>query len=233
MAAWHATSVARRTGVPGSAISSRALPTNGALQAGAARMDRPRTGATRRPGAQRAAAMLGRPSAAETVQVTNLVGPMNGLSEVITWTCGAVRMNARSAASSFQTEQGPVVAGERLGPQCVADQALCRGQLLAYRRDGPEETHRGGDPLQRQVGSHDQVAGFGAHLRAGCPGQVRHGSEPTSRAKRPSAAPGSGSGSPGHRPNSGLRHGSAMSPKTNLPGPASRPDHGSPSVASD
>ena len=32
--------------------------------------------------------MLGRPSAAETVQVTNFVGPMNGLSEVITCTCG-------------------------------------------------------------------------------------------------------------------------------------------------
>src|SRR5215470_14958288 len=51
-----------------------------------------------------AAAMLGRPSAAETVQVTNFVGPMTGLSEVITPTCGAVRMNSRSAASSFQTD---------------------------------------------------------------------------------------------------------------------------------
>jgi len=35
--------------------------------------------------------MLGRPSAAEAVQVTNFVGPMNGLSEVITCTCGGVR----------------------------------------------------------------------------------------------------------------------------------------------
>jgi len=53
----------------------------------------------------RAAAMVGRPSAAETVQVTNFVGPMNGLSEVITWTCGEVRMNCRSAVSSFQTDR--------------------------------------------------------------------------------------------------------------------------------
>ena len=49
--------------------------------------------------------MLGRPSAAEAVQVTNLVGPMNGLSEVITCTCGGVRMNCRSAVSSFQTDK--------------------------------------------------------------------------------------------------------------------------------
>jgi len=34
--------------------------------------------------------MLGRPSAAEAVQVTNFVGPMYGLSEVITRTCGEV-----------------------------------------------------------------------------------------------------------------------------------------------
>ena len=31
--------------------------------------------------------MLGRPSAPEIVQVTNFVGPMCGLSEVISWTC--------------------------------------------------------------------------------------------------------------------------------------------------
>jgi hypothetical protein len=49
--------------------------------------------------------MLGRPSAAETVQVTNFVGPMNGLSEVITWACGEVRMNCRSAVSSVQTDR--------------------------------------------------------------------------------------------------------------------------------
>ena len=49
--------------------------------------------------------MLGRPSAAEIVQVTNFVGPMYGLSEVITWTCGGVRMNSRSAVLSFQTDK--------------------------------------------------------------------------------------------------------------------------------
>ena len=49
--------------------------------------------------------MLGWPSAAEIVQVTNFVRPMSGLSEVISWTCGGVRMNSRSAASSFQTDR--------------------------------------------------------------------------------------------------------------------------------
>ena len=49
--------------------------------------------------------MLGRPSAAEIVQVTNFVGPMSGLSEVISWTCGEVRMNSRRAALSFQTDR--------------------------------------------------------------------------------------------------------------------------------
>ena len=49
--------------------------------------------------------MLGRPSAAEIVQVTNFVGPMYGLSEVITCTCGGVRMNSRSAVLSFQTNK--------------------------------------------------------------------------------------------------------------------------------
>jgi len=49
--------------------------------------------------------MLGRPSAAEAVQVTNLVGPMNGLSEVITCTCGGVPMNCRSAVSSVEIDR--------------------------------------------------------------------------------------------------------------------------------
>ena len=49
--------------------------------------------------------MLGRPSAAEIVQVTNFVGPMYGLSEVISCTCGAVRMNRRSAVLSVQTDR--------------------------------------------------------------------------------------------------------------------------------
>lgn len=53
----------------------------------------------------RAAAMLGRPSAAETVQMTNFVGPMNGLREVIACTCGGAHMNCRSAVSSFQTDR--------------------------------------------------------------------------------------------------------------------------------
>ena len=167
----------------------------------------------------RAPAMLGRPSAPEIVQVTNFVGPMCGLSEVISWTCGGVRMNCRSAALSFQTEQGPVVAGQWSGPQRVADQAVCGGQLLAHRQDSPEEAHRGGDPLERQMGGHDQVAGSGFHLRAGCPGQVRHGSEPISGTNRPTRRPGSAS--PGNQPDSVLRHGPMMSRETNLPdGPA-------------
>jgi hypothetical protein len=49
--------------------------------------------------------MVGRPSAAEIFQVTNFVGPMSGLSEVMSWTCGGVRMNSRSALSSYQTER--------------------------------------------------------------------------------------------------------------------------------
>jgi hypothetical protein len=49
--------------------------------------------------------MLGRPSAAEIFHVTNFVGPMNGLREVMIWTCGGVRMNSRSAWSSFQTDR--------------------------------------------------------------------------------------------------------------------------------
>ncbi len=53
----------------------------------------------------RAPATLGRPSAAEIVQVTNFVGPMCGLSEVISWTCGGVRMNSRSAVLSVQTDR--------------------------------------------------------------------------------------------------------------------------------
>ncbi len=124
--------------------------------------------------------MLGRPSAAEIVQVTNFVGPMYGLSEVITWTCGRVRMNCRSAVLSLQTDRVQQSRASGFGPQCVADQAVCGGQLLAHRGDGPEEAHRGGDPAERQMGGHDQVAGSGFHLRAGCPGQVRHGSEPIS-----------------------------------------------------
>jgi hypothetical protein len=35
--------------------------------------------------------MLGRSSAAEIVQVTNVAGPLSGLSEVIGWTCRGVR----------------------------------------------------------------------------------------------------------------------------------------------
>jgi hypothetical protein len=49
--------------------------------------------------------MLGRLSAAEIVQVTNLVGPMTGLSEVMIWTWGGVRMNCRSAVASVQTDR--------------------------------------------------------------------------------------------------------------------------------
>jgi hypothetical protein len=37
--------------------------------------------------------------------VTNFVGPMNGSREVMIWTCGGVRMNSRSARSSFQTDR--------------------------------------------------------------------------------------------------------------------------------
>jgi len=49
--------------------------------------------------------MSGRSSAAEILHVTNFVGPMSGLSELMICTCGAVRMNSRSARSSFQTER--------------------------------------------------------------------------------------------------------------------------------
>ena len=49
--------------------------------------------------------MLGRPSAAEIVQVTNFVGPMYGLSEVISWTCGEVRMNSLSAVLSVRIDR--------------------------------------------------------------------------------------------------------------------------------
>jgi len=36
----------------------------------------------------RASAMLGRPSAGEIFQVTNFAGPMLGLREAMSWTCG-------------------------------------------------------------------------------------------------------------------------------------------------
>src|SRR6266536_335074 len=38
------------------------------------------------------------------------------------------------------------------------------------------------------MGGHDQVASSGFHLRAGCPGQIRHDSEPISGTNPPPAA---------------------------------------------
>jgi hypothetical protein len=103
--AWRVTGIPRRTGGSGSLISSHG-PSRKRTNPGRARQ--PLSARNRRyPTARwsRAAAMLGRPSAADTVQVTNLVGPMNALSEVITCACGGVRMNCRSAVSSFQTDR--------------------------------------------------------------------------------------------------------------------------------
>ncbi len=48
--------------------------------------------------------MLGRPSAPEIVQVTNFVGPMYGLSEVISWTCGGVRMGLAAQAGGAEVD---------------------------------------------------------------------------------------------------------------------------------
>ena len=65
--------------------------------------------------------MLGRPSAAEIVQVTNFVGPMSGLSEVISRTCGGVRMNSRREAATMAT-----TATQELQESFLS--AICRSQ---------------------------------------------------------------------------------------------------------
>jgi len=71
--------------------------------------------------------------------------------------------------------EGPVVAAQGPGPQRVANKAVRAGELLANGQYAAEEAHGGGDPLERQVGGHHQVVRTRFHLRASCPGQVRHG----------------------------------------------------------
>ena len=93
---------------------------------------------------------LGRPSAAEVFHVTNFVVPMNGFSEVMSWTCGGARMNSRRAVSSFHTDSVVVLAEREVW---VAQDDGSVIALLVLLGDWVDQLHVEPDWTGKGVGS--------------------------------------------------------------------------------